>query len=242
MKRRLRIFTVLALLLTALLTLCGCRQEFDASSYLKAILDNSYKHDPTAFLDQEIGTEEQAEELFQQGIDNNMEAMTASLSVPEEQKGDFRTLFEAIYGKADYTVGEAEKQEDDSYVVTVTYRPMELFSQVETQLMDEVNNLTESYMEQAMNGGEVPDEETLTLEILQLYKDVVNSPFINTGISPSKIDETISEFEAMGFDDKKRAIINILDTNMLYVNLSDMDDPDYAVSESMKAFNRSFYG
>lgn len=52
MKRRLRIFTVLALLLTALLTLCGCRQEFDASSYLKAILDNSYKHDPTAFLDQ----------------------------------------------------------------------------------------------------------------------------------------------------------------------------------------------
>ncbi len=90
MKRRLRIFTVLALLLTALLTLCGCRQEFDASSYLKAILDNSYKHDPTAFLDQEIGTEEQAEELFQQGIDNNMEAMTASLSVPEEQTCQIR--------------------------------------------------------------------------------------------------------------------------------------------------------
>ena len=179
MKRRLRIFTVLALLLTALLTLCGCRQEFDASSYLKAILDNSYKHDPTAFLDQEIGTEEQAEELFQQGIDNNMEAMTASMSVPEEQKGDFRTLFEAIYGKADYTVGEAEKQEDDSYVVTVTYRPMELFSQVETQLMDEVNNLTESYMEQAMNGGEVPDEETLTLKILQLYKDLTNTQLEN---------------------------------------------------------------
>ena len=108
-----------------------------------------------------------------------MEAMTASLSVPEEQKGDFRTLFEAIYGKADYTVGEAEKQEDDSYVVTVTYRPMELFSQVETQLMDEVNNLTESYMEQAMNGGEVPDEETLTLEILQLYKDLTNTQLEN---------------------------------------------------------------
>ena len=36
---------------------------------------------------------------------------------------------------------------------------MELFSQVETQLMDEVNNLTESYMEQAMNGGEVPDRK-----------------------------------------------------------------------------------
>ena len=68
MKRRLRIFTVLALLLTALLTLCGCRQEFDASSYLKAILDNSYKHDPTAFLDQEIGTEEQAEELSSRAL------------------------------------------------------------------------------------------------------------------------------------------------------------------------------
>ncbi len=179
MKHRSRILAVLAVMLMTLLTLSGCQKEFDASGYLKAILDNSYKHDDTAFLEQKIGTEEQAEELFQEGIDNNMDAMTASLSIPEDQEADFRTLFEDIYSKADYTVGETEKQDDDSYVVTVTYRPMELFSQVETQLTEEVNNLTESYMQDAMNGGEVPDEETLTAEIMQLYKDLTNAQLEN---------------------------------------------------------------
>lgn len=179
MKHKSRIFPVLAVLLMTVLVFSGCQKEFDASSYLKAILDNSYKHDPTAFLEEKIGTEEEAEELFQQGIDNNMDAMTASLSVPEDQEADFRTLFENIYSKADYTVGEAEKQEDDSYVVTVTYRPMELFNQLETQLMEEVNTLTESYMEDAMNGGKVPDEETMTLEILQFYKNLITTQLEN---------------------------------------------------------------
>lgn len=105
MKHRSRILAVLAVMLMTLLTLSGCQKEFDASGYLKAILDNSYKHDDTAFLEQKIGTEEQAEELFQEGIDNNMDAMTASLSIPEDQEADFRTLFEDIYSKADYTVG-----------------------------------------------------------------------------------------------------------------------------------------
>ena len=79
-------------------------------------------------------------------------------------------------------------------------------------------------------------------DILELYKDVVYSPYINTGIVPSQIEDSMKDFEDLSFDKKKEAIINILDANMLYVNLSDMDDPDYAVSDSMKAFNRSFYG
>ena len=50
MKHRSRILAVLAVMLMTLLTLSGCQKEFDASGYLKAILDNSYKHDDTAFL------------------------------------------------------------------------------------------------------------------------------------------------------------------------------------------------
>ena len=39
---------------------------------------------------------------------------------------------------------------------------------------------------------------------------------------------------------KKRFIIELLDMNMLYVNLSDIDDTDYAISEADKAFTRFF--
>lgn len=105
------------------------------------------------FPEENIGTEE-AEELFQQGTDHSMDARTVSLFLPEDPETGFRTLFEDIYSKADCTVGDAEKQEDDTYVITVTYRPMKLFSLVETHLMEKVNNLTESCIKEAMSSGE----------------------------------------------------------------------------------------
>ena len=43
-----------AVLAMAVVTLTGCA-SFDASAYLKAILDNSYKNDSTAFVEQKVG-------------------------------------------------------------------------------------------------------------------------------------------------------------------------------------------
>ena len=54
-----------AVLAMAVVTLTGCA-SFDASAYLKAILDNSYKNDSTAFVEQKVGTKEEAAELYQQ--------------------------------------------------------------------------------------------------------------------------------------------------------------------------------
>ncbi|MDD8423219.1 site-specific DNA-methyltransferase, partial [Escherichia coli] len=42
--------------------------------------------------------------------------------------------------------------------------------------------------------------------------------------------------------EQKKLLIEILDKNQLYVNASDMDDSDLNISESDKAFTRSFYG
>ena len=64
-----------AVLAMAVVTLTGCA-SFDASAYLKAILDNSYKNDSTAFVEQKVGTKEEAAELYQQGIDANMNQLT----------------------------------------------------------------------------------------------------------------------------------------------------------------------
>ncbi len=173
MRKKGKLFTVIFTFLFLLLSAAGCGKEFDASGYLKAVLDNSYKHDPTAFLDQKIGSEEEAEQLFQEGIDANIAALTESASVSQEQEQNFRAIFEQIYAQADYTVGEAQKQEDDSYVVTVTYRPMTLFADTQPQLEEQTEQLTNSYMEQIAAGGEAPDEETLTGEIMELYMGIL---------------------------------------------------------------------
>ena len=44
-----------------------------------------------------------------------------------------------------------------------------------------------------------------------------------------------------GLDKQKRQLAELLNKNQLYVNLSEMDDEDFAVNEEDKAHNRQFY-
>ena len=45
----------------------------------------------------------------------------------------------------------------------------------------------------------------------------------------------------MSLVDQKRFLLEILDKNQLYVNLSEMDDSDYKVSEEDERLDRMFY-
>jgi len=49
-------------------------------------------------------------------------------------------------------------------------------------------------------------------------------------------------FSELKLHEQKQLLIEILDKNQLYVNASEMDDSDLNISESDKAFTRSFYG
>lgn len=49
-------------------------------------------------------------------------------------------------------------------------------------------------------------------------------------------------FRELELHEQKQLLIEILDKNQLYVNASEMDDSDLNISESDKAFTRSFYG
>jgi adenine-specific DNA-methyltransferase len=46
----------------------------------------------------------------------------------------------------------------------------------------------------------------------------------------------------LGLADQKRFLLEVLDKNQLYVNLSEMDDIDHRVSEQDKRLNWQFYG
>ena len=78
-------------------------------------------------------------------------------------------------------------------------------------------------------------------ELKALLERVLNTGFISVKVNPSDIREAAADFDALPTDDKKRFIMELLDKNMLYVNLCDLDDADYGISDSDKAFNRSFY-
>jgi len=79
-------------------------------------------------------------------------------------------------------------------------------------------------------------------QVVALHEKILKTGFISSKIDPKEIDPNAADFAELSLDDKKRFIIELLDMNMLYVNLSDIDDADYRVSEADKAFTRSFYG
>ena len=80
-------------------------------------------------------------------------------------------------------------------------------------------------------------EETISEIKNEIYSDERIVPYI-TRAELEKADE---EFNSLELEEKKKALINLVDKNKLYVNYSDMDDESYAISESDKAFTKSFY-
>lgn len=166
----------LSLILAGALTvglLGGCGNSFDAAAYAKALLDNSYKNDSTQFVSMKIGTAEEAADLYEQGLDANVDAMVASAggSISTEQAESFRQVFADIYGGAKYTVGEAEKQDDGSFVVTITYEQMNVFEPAMTAYMEEVNTMVEEWTAAAYAGEDIPTDAEMNEQIISKYKD-----------------------------------------------------------------------
>lgn len=77
-------------------------------------------------------------------------------------------------------------------------------------------------------------------------KEILNKAIDNgkliPSVLPSDLKENEDDFDMLSLDEQKNLVMELLNKNQLYVNLSDIDDRDYKVSEADKEFTRSFYG
>jgi adenine-specific DNA-methyltransferase len=58
----------------------------------------------------------------------------------------------------------------------------------------------------------------------------------------AQFNEHAEDFAQLGLANQKRFLLEVLDKNQLYVNLSEIDDIDHRVSEQDKRLNWQFYG
>ena len=79
-------------------------------------------------------------------------------------------------------------------------------------------------------------------ELEALRQEIEATGFISCKVTVKQIDDHAADFMELSVDDQKRFLMELLDKNMLYVNLCDMDDAEFCVSEEDKAFTKSFYG
>ena len=75
-----------------------------------------------------LGSEEEAQALYDRGIDTGVGVFCSKLGVADAYRESFRQVYMDMLGKVRYTVDHAEKQSDGSYVVTVTYEKMNIQS------------------------------------------------------------------------------------------------------------------
>ena len=94
------------------------------------------------------------------------------------------------------------------------------------------------------------NNQELVNEIIKATKDNINTikkkiyddERIIPYITKNDLISADEEFEAMeNLDDKKKALLSIIDKNKLYVNYSDIDDETYNISNEDKKLTVSFY-
>jgi len=84
-------------------------------------------------------------------------------------------------------------------------------------------------------------------DLLEIWEDIAKNSFLNWYINPEMPKEAINNFIEIGrfengLEKQKKLLAELLNKNQLYVNLSEIDDEDFKVSEDDKKLNQSFYG
>lgn len=84
-------------------------------------------------------------------------------------------------------------------------------------------------------------------DLVKLWRDIAEDSFLNWYVNPEMPEDAVNDFIEIGksengLEKQKKLLSELLNKNQLYVNLSEIDDADFNVTEEDKKLNRSFYG
>lgn len=153
------------------MSLTACVPNFDASGYIKACLDASTKAEFDAYAEITHSDTEDIEALYNQSIDTEIAYIENHYHVSEETKEKFRTLFIDIYKSFKYEVGEATRNEDNSYTVPVTTYKLQVFK----GYMDGGEEYLTQYAQTQIDAGQTPTQKELEEVALNYMYDKMSA-------------------------------------------------------------------
>ncbi|NVK52539.1 MAG: site-specific DNA-methyltransferase [Flavobacteriaceae bacterium] len=77
--------------------------------------------------------------------------------------------------------------------------------------------------------------------LLAIWEEMKVKSFLNYNVDIQKQEEHLEDFKKLDLAKQKQHLIEILDKNQLYVNLSSLDDKDFSCSEKEKQVTKDFY-
>ena len=79
-------------------------------------------------------------------------------------------------------------------------------------------------------------------ELVAIWREMAKESFLNWYVNPEVPADAVEDFIAIGDVEKQQSLLMaLLDKNQLYVNLSEMEDAEFQVTDEDKVLNREFY-
>ncbi len=166
-----RIASLIVVSIFMICSLTACAEKFDASGYVKAVLDNGYYNDATGIVEMGLSTAEDAVVVYNKGVDSLVDITLAAITVSPELEEEYRQFYKDLFAGAKYTVGEAVEVDETTFEVPVTCEKLNVYANANASYEAELQALAAVWTEAALAGEEVPSDEEKYEQFFVLYKD-----------------------------------------------------------------------
>lgn len=135
--RWLMILTACVFAIACLLSGCD-KQEFDAGSYVQAMMDATYHNEADKFTEMDLGKKSEAEDMHKETVDALADALSDVLGdiADAQTKDKIREAVESLCLKTDYKIGEV-MEDNGVYLVDVKIKPVEFSTLFEGETFDQ---------------------------------------------------------------------------------------------------------
>jgi len=85
------------------------------------------------------------------------------------------------------------------------------------------------------------EEAKYSLVLFEIWEQMKSKSFLNYNVDIKKQEAHIEDFKRLKLKEQKEHLIELLDKNQLYVNISSINDDDFLLSEEEKQVSEDFY-
>lgn len=207
-KKRVAIIWVLA----AVLLLAGCGGGFDASGYVRGVLNNIYLGDSAEYTKMVDITEEEAAEEYEQGIEVEADFFLQYYGIGEVSDDVYQQIvdmYKTIYQQSKFEVQEAVKNGDD-YNVEVLISPIDVIVNSEEDISAAVDEFVA-----AADPADYPDDLSINDALARILVDVINGNMPELGWQDQKSIIVKVEKDDAGYYGLSSDAISQLDQDMI---------------------------
>lgn len=207
-KKRVAIICVLA----AVLLLAGCGGGFDASGYVRGVLNNIYLGDSAEYTKMVDITEEEAAEEYKQGIEVEADFFLQYYGIGEVSDDVYQQIvdmYKTIYQQSKFEVQEAIKNGDD-YNVEVLISPIDVIVNSEEDISAAVDEFVA-----AADPADYPDDLSINDALARIVVDVINGNMPELGWQDQKSIIVKVEKDDAGYYGLSSDAISQLDQDMI---------------------------